>query len=56
MQLQLHQQTLMVILIQFVLNAPGETITLLFKNSKWYVIGGQWLYIKLILIGVNYEY
>ena len=25
----------------FVLNAPGETITLMFKNSKWYVIGGQ---------------
>ena len=25
----------------FVLNAPGETITLIFKNSKWYVIGGQ---------------
>src|SRR6056300_225492 len=25
----------------FVLNAPGESITLMFKNSKWYVIGGQ---------------
>lgn len=23
------------------LNAPGETVTLLFKSSKWYIIGGQ---------------
>jgi hypothetical protein len=26
-----------------VINAPGETVTLLFKSSKWYIIGGQWL-------------
>jgi hypothetical protein len=25
----------------FVLNATGDTITLLFKNSKWYVIAGN---------------
>jgi len=25
----------------FVLNATGDTITLIFKNSKWYVIGGN---------------
>jgi len=25
----------------FVLNATGDTITLMFKNSKWYVIGGN---------------
>ena len=25
----------------FTLNATGDTITLLFKNSKWYVIGGN---------------
>ena len=24
-----------------VLNAPGETVTLLFKSSKWYIIGGN---------------
>jgi len=24
-----------------VINAPGETVTLLFKSSKWYIIGGQ---------------
>ena len=24
-----------------VLNAPGETVTLLFKSSKWNIIGGQ---------------
>ena len=24
-----------------VLNAPGETVTLLFKSSKYYIIGGQ---------------
>jgi hypothetical protein len=23
------------------LNAPGETVTCLFKSSKWYIIGGQ---------------
>ena len=25
----------------FVLNAPGETAVCIFKNSKWYIIGGN---------------
>ena len=25
----------------FTLNAPGESVICLFKNSKWYVIGGN---------------
>ncbi len=24
-----------------VLNAPGETVTCIFKSSKWYILGGQ---------------
>jgi hypothetical protein len=25
----------------FLLNAPGETAVCVFKNSKWYIIGGN---------------
>ena len=39
------------------LDKEGETITLLFKNSKWQVISGNGATVNgIILIEVNYEY